>query len=80
MGISSLAEGLNILRLLVNVTLTNKTNIYSHENMTYQVGVDTYAPLYWFQYGLELDIMPLIMSEIYTIQISMEIYYPEVIE
>lgn len=77
-GVGSLSAGRNIIWLYLSVSVINKTIIFEKQNMTYYTGSDVEAPLYWYSYVDELDIMPLEMGQIYTLTITYSVYYPEV--
>ena len=82
-GFSDIDEVKANTRLLVNVTIINGTNVFSHENMTFNTWINGsyYGQPYqfWLGYWLELDICPLTMGEIYSIAIDMQVFYPEAI-
>ena len=73
-GISSLAEGLNIIRHNVTVTCQNGTTIFSQSNFTYITGSDGSAPMYFYRYDVILDFLP-VYDEVYTVTVTYEVYY-----
>lgn len=77
--IDSVSEGANIIRHNVTVTNTNKTVMFSQSNFTYSWGIEYDTNIFVYQYWVELD-FTVVMGEIYTALLSMEVYYPEVIE
>ena len=73
-GISSVNEGLNIMRHNVTVTCINGTVVFSQNNFTFIVGSDGGAPMYFYRHDVILDFVP-IASEIYIVTITYEVFY-----
>lgn len=76
-NIGSVAEGANILRHNVTVTNTNHTTLFTQSNFTYMWGIEYEEGSFLYQYSVQL-IFDLVMGEIYTAVLTMEVYYPEV--
>jgi len=72
-GASDLADGKNYFRHSISVAGTNGTVIFSQQNFTYYDSNDLASPLYWYEYEVILDFVP-IAGEIYTATISYEVY------
>lgn len=72
--IDSLLDGKNKLRHNITITNTNMTTVFSQSNFTYIWGIEYTTDIYLFQHWLELD-YPLVMGEIYTIEILMEVWF-----
>ena len=72
-GISSLAEGLNIMRHNVTVICNNGTTIFSQQNFTYITGADAGAPMYFYRHDVILDFIPS-YGGIYITIVTFEIY------
>ena len=72
-GISSLAEGLNIMRHNVTVICNNGTTIFSQQNFTYITGADAGAPMYFYRHDVILDFVPS-YGGIYITIVTFEIY------
>ena len=73
-GISSLSEGLTIMRHRVTVTGQNGTTIFSQQNFTYIIGSDGDAPMYFFRHDVILDFVP-VQGQIYTATVVYEVFY-----
>ena len=73
-GISTLAEGKNIIRLNVTVTATNHTLVFSQNNLTYISSTDYGDNVFLYQYSVQLD-FTIISGNIYTVVLTYEIYY-----
>jgi hypothetical protein len=72
-GVSTIAEGKNIIRLNVTVTATNGTLVFSQANLTYISGFDYGDNVFLYQYSVQLD-FTIISSNIYTVVLTYEIY------
>ncbi len=72
-GISSLSEGLNIMRHNVTVVCNNGTTIFSKQNFTYIAGGAGDAPMYFYRHDVILDFVPA-WGEFYTVTIIYEIF------
>ena len=73
-GISSLAEGVNIMRHSVVVTCSNGTTIFSQQNFTYIIGGGGDAPMYFYRHDVILDFVP-DYGQVYTATVIYELYY-----
>jgi len=73
-GISSLAEGLNIIRHSVVVTCINGTTVFSQQNFTYISGLDAFAPMYIYKHQVILDFVPE-RGDYYTVIVTYEVFY-----
>ena len=73
-NISSLNEGLDIMRHSVVVTCINGTVVFSQNNFSYVVGGAGDAPMYFYRHDVILDFQREI-GEIYTVIITYEVYY-----
>jgi len=75
-GVSTPAEGKNILRHNITVTNQNNTIMFSQSNLTYAWGIEYAEDLFLFEYWVELD-FTVTMGEIYKIVLEMALFYPE---
>ena len=73
-GISSLSEGLAIMRHNTTVICSNGTSVFSQQNFTYIIGTDGGAPMYFFRHDVILDFIP-VSGEIYTVTVTYEVFY-----
>ena len=73
-GVSTIAEGKNIIRHMINVTSTNGTIVFSQANLTYISGFDYGDNVFLYQYWIQLD-FTIISSNIYTVVLTYEIFY-----
>lgn len=73
-GVSTVAEGANIIRHNVTVTNRNSTIVFAQSNFTYIVGSDYGDGLFLYQYSVLLDFTPR-TGNIYTTVVTYEIYY-----
>ena len=74
--ISSLAEGLNIMKHNVSVVCSNGTEIFSKQNFTYITGTDANTPMYFYRHDVILDFVPQ-DGEVYTVTVVYELFYEE---
>ena len=72
-GVSTVAEGANIIRHNVIVTNSNGTNVFSQTSFTYQFGSDYGDGLFYYQYSVQLD-FTLFDFEVYTVVVDYEIF------
>ena len=75
-GISTLAEGKNIIRLNITVTSVNSTVVFFQGNLTYLASADYGESVFLYQYSVYLD-FTIMYGEIYTAIITYEIFYSE---
>lgn len=75
-GISTLAEGKNIIRLNVTVTSVNSTVVFFQANLTYLASADYGESVFLYQYFVYLD-FTIMYGEIYTAIITYEIFFEE---
>ena len=73
-GVSTLAEGKNIIRQNITVTATNRTIVFSQNNLTYISATDYGDDVFLYQYSVQLD-FTIISGNIYTVVLTYEIYY-----
>jgi len=73
-GISTLAEGKNIIRHNVTVIGTNGTVVFSQSNLTYISGADYGENVFLYEYSVELIFTP-VSGQVYTVTITYEIFY-----
>lgn len=73
-GIASLSEGLNVIRHNMTVINTNGTTVFSKQNFTYNTGLDSYAPMYFYRHDVYLN-FTFVLGEIYQVIITYEVYY-----
>ena len=74
MDISSLAEGLLIMRHSIVITRINGTTVFSQQNFTYVSGTDAFAPMYNYKYTVILDFVPE-HGEYYTATVTYELWW-----
>lgn len=74
LGLGSRVTGRLYQRHYVIVTDSSDTTVFSQQNFTYQYSNEDNWPMYYYQYQILLDFLPLI-AEIYTVEIMYEIYY-----
>lgn len=74
-GISTIAEGKNIIRHNITVTATNGTVMFSQNNLTYVSGIDYGDNVFLYQYSIQLDVTPIIYGNIYTVLLTYEAFY-----
>ncbi|MHA2047171.1 MAG: hypothetical protein ACW99G_20455 [Candidatus Thorarchaeota archaeon] len=72
-GVSTIAEGRNIIRQNVTVTATNGTVVFSQANLTYISGFDYGDNVFLYQYSVELDFAPL-YGNVYTVVLTYEVF------
>ena len=72
-GISTIAEGRNIIRHNITVTSTNHTVVFSQTNLTYISGLDYGDNVFLYQYSVELDFV-INYGNIYTVVLVYEIF------
>ena len=72
-GVASLAEGKNVIRHNVSVRVVNGTEIFSKQNGTCTSELDYYAPMYHYQYQINLDFLP-VSGQIYTVTVIYEVF------
>jgi hypothetical protein len=75
-GISTLAEGKNIIRHNITVTSVNSTVVFSQSNLTYVASADYGDNVFLYQYSVYLD-FTIMYGEIYTAIITYEIFWKE---
>jgi hypothetical protein len=73
-GVSTIAEGKNIIRQSMTVTSTNNTIVFSQTNLTYISGFDYGDNVFLYQYSVQLD-FTIIYGNIYTVVLTYEIFY-----
>ncbi len=72
-GVSTIAEGKNIIRLNITVTSTNGTLVFSQANLTYISGFDYGDNVFLYQYSVQLD-FTISYGNIYTVVLTYEVY------
>jgi len=72
-GISSEAEGKTVIQHNVSVACSNGTVIFSQQNFTFNIGMDGYAPMYFYRYDVILDFVP-VSGQVYTATVIYEVY------
>jgi len=72
-GASDLADGENYFRHSISVAGTNGTVIFSQQNFTYYHSNNLTSPLYYYEYEVVLNFLP-VMGEIYSAIISYDVY------
>ena len=73
-GVSTIAEGKNIIRQNITVTSANNTVVFSQANLTYISGADYGDNVFLYQYSVQVD-FTLIVGEIYTVTVTYEVFY-----
>ncbi len=71
--VGSLAEGRNVIRHSVSVLAVNTSVIWSQQNFTYFSGTDALAPMYFYDYDVILDFVP-VSGQVYTVIIIYEVF------
>lgn len=77
-GITTVAEGQDIIRHNLTITATGGTVVFSKENLTYITGADYGANVFLYQYSILLD-FALVSGEIYSITITYDAFEPDTI-
>jgi len=72
-GVSTVAEGSDIIRHNVNVSMPSNSSVFTQANFTYLFGVDYGDGLFLYRHSVQLD-FTVIPSIIYTVVVDYEIF------
>ena len=71
--VGSLEEGRTVIRHNVSVLATNGTEIFSQQNGTYYSSTDFLDPMYYYEYDMLLDFVP-VSGQVYTVIVIYEVF------
>lgn len=77
--VSSIAEGLNVIRHNVSVLSSNGSVVFSKQNFTYVSCTDFLDPMYYYDYTVTLDFTPL-SGVVYTVTVIYEVFAMDPVE